>query len=441
MANETAVNDENKVFMEQLGSASRRNSGEAVEQEWDLCLRILGEAQRRANEILGKSRVSNQAKAEMDQVWTKVLEDIGELRRSQGKKLMHPLLEKEIMETLCRRGIESADDWREYIKTMEQDGDVMTEICELLDTDVSQVKRAVMALLEQRKSIFFQGSVSQPTVPNEGGGSNNPIPDDASDGSGVCDCKHANTGISKCVYGVRRDPGVFKGLKHENFEEFVRRFKRKYEVIGCDATLLEILGDDHLGGRAKNIFMALPRVTKERGLDVVIGEMTRLLSQESTAGRMRALTELRSLRMRSGQEANPDCTIEDRSLEYAQILLDNLSDWPEHFQLVGALHRVDPRKAYEEVKQLALSIEQSKVMFGVGRRSSVDQWRRRATQYRNCQEISIAKEDTFSHKGEEYMTGKMDRAEEMYGRDNYHEDLNFGSEAKDKCSTSRLGLR
>ncbi|KAK6017783.1 zinc knuckle, partial [Ostertagia ostertagi] len=113
-----------------------------------------------------------------------------------------------------------------------------------------------------------------------------------------------------------------------------------------------------------------------------------------------------------------------------QILLDNLSDWPEHFQLVGALHRVDPRKAYEEVKQLALSIEQSKVMFGVGRRSSVDQWRRRATQYRNCQEISIAKEDTFSHKGEEYMTGKMDRAEEMYGRDNYHEDLNFGSESQ-----------
>ncbi|KAK6061246.1 zinc knuckle [Cooperia oncophora] len=130
------------------------------------------------------------------------------------------------------------------------------------------------------------------------------------------------------------------------------------------------------------------------GLKAVTQEMARLMAYDSTAGRMRALTELKNLRMRPGQEvsefcvvlerlgkqANPECTLEDRSMEYAQILLDNLSDWPEHFQLVGALHRVEPRKAYEEVKQLALSIEQSRIMIGVNERGSMA-WKKRCAQY------------------------------------------------------------
>ncbi|XGW33950.1 hypothetical protein V3C99_018020 [Haemonchus contortus] len=112
--------------------------------------------------------------------------------------------------------------------------------------------------------------------------------------------------------------------------EFLRRFKRKYEqVIKSEATLIEISGDDHLAGRVKSIFAALPRITKEQGLDAVTREMTRLLSYDSTAGRMRALTELRNLELRPhqevaefwavleklGRQANPECTIEDRSLE------------------------------------------------------------------------------------------------------------------------------
>ncbi|XGW04174.1 hypothetical protein V3C99_015375, partial [Haemonchus contortus] len=140
-----------------------------------------------------------------------------------------------------------------------------------------------------------------------------------------------------------------RGTRGESFEEFLRRFKRKYEqVIKCEAALIEILDDDHLAGRAKSIFAALPRITREQGLDAVTREMARLLSYDSTARRMRALTELRSLKLRPhqevaefcavleklGRQANPECTIEDRSLEYAQILLDNLREWPEHFQLV-----------------------------------------------------------------------------------------------------------
>ncbi|KAL6731332.1 hypothetical protein Aduo_002206 [Ancylostoma duodenale] len=98
---------------------------------------------------------------------------------------------------------------------------------------------------------------------------------------------------------------------------------------------------------------------------------------KTTGGRLRALTELRGLRMKPNQsvahfcvlleklarQANPDSSLDDISMEYAQILLDNLSKWPEHVQLLAALHRVAPECAYNEVKQLALTIEQSKMMF------------------------------------------------------------------------------
>ncbi|KAK6009981.1 zinc knuckle [Ostertagia ostertagi] len=142
--------------------------------------------------------------------------------------------------------------------------------------------------------------------------------------------------------------------------------------------------------------MALPRSVKEQGFSVVVDEMARLLAQDSTAGRLRALTELRNLKMRPnqdvaefcvvlerlGQQANPGAAIEERSLEYAQILLDNLAGWPEHFQLVGALHKVEPHRAYNEVKQLALSIEQSKLMLAANRRAAGASWKNRSAHYR-----------------------------------------------------------
>ncbi|KAK6027468.1 hypothetical protein OSTOST_06499 [Ostertagia ostertagi] len=86
-------------------------------------------------------------------------------------------------------------------------------------------------------------------------------------------------------------PGVFRGNKSENFDEFIRRFKRKYGVVGFDdQTLLEILIDDHLEGRAKSVVLALPMSVREQGLEVVVEEMRRMLTNDSTAGRLRALT-------------------------------------------------------------------------------------------------------------------------------------------------------
>ncbi|VDL83075.1 unnamed protein product [Nippostrongylus brasiliensis] len=54
--------------------------------------------------------------------------------------------------------------------------------------------------------------------------------------------------ISGGSRGSRRTP-------KENFNEFLRKFERKYEtVIESEATLIDILADDYFAGRAKNIF-------------------------------------------------------------------------------------------------------------------------------------------------------------------------------------------
>ncbi|KAK6012772.1 hypothetical protein OSTOST_22050 [Ostertagia ostertagi] len=125
-------------------------------------------------------------------------------------------------------------------------------------------------------------------------------------------------------------PGVFRGNKSENFDEFIRRFNsRKYGAVGFDdQTLLDIMVDDHLWkGRAKSLLpWHMPSHVS------CVEELRRVLT-DSTAGRLRALTELRCLKRRIGQsvadfcgvledlgrQAYPSCSIKDRSLEYAQI--------------------------------------------------------------------------------------------------------------------------
>ncbi|VDL70757.1 unnamed protein product [Nippostrongylus brasiliensis] len=156
------------------------------------------------------------------------------------------------------------------------------------------------------------------------------------------------------------------------------RFKRKYlRVIRDDATLIEVLGDDHLQDRAKSIFKTMPSTIKTQGFEAVVRELGKLLANDSTAGRIRALTELRNLKMRPNQEvcdfcitleklamqANPGSHSSERSMELAQILLDNLRHWPEHVHLISALHKIGPDYAYDEVKQLAISMEQSRTMY------------------------------------------------------------------------------
>lgn len=187
------------------------------------------------------------------------------------------------------------------------------------------------------------------------------------------------------------DPRIYKGRPNENFKEFIRRFRRKYQrVILSDQSFVEILADDHLSGRAKSVFLSLPVQVRRRGFEEVVAEM----------GKLPAIVKLRDLKMRPnqdvaefvvvleklGRKANSEGAVEDRSLAFAQILLANLKHWPEHVPRLSALHRLRPENAYDEVKQLALSIELSKKMYGARERKGQDrnfEWKGRSRYYNN----------------------------------------------------------
>ncbi|VDL71215.1 unnamed protein product [Nippostrongylus brasiliensis] len=144
------------------------------------------------------------------------------------------------------------------------------------------------------------------------------------------------------------DRGKFSGKAREDFEEFHRRFRRKYGCLGLtDKVLLEILGDDHLEERAKNVFLAVPEEVVHLGFEAVVREMERAQASDSTAARMRArvekfktgpnqtITEFCVVLEKLARKANPESNIADRSLEYANIVLDKVRKWPEHVQLLS----------------------------------------------------------------------------------------------------------
>ncbi|KAK6024963.1 zinc knuckle [Ostertagia ostertagi] len=343
------------------------------------------------------------------------------------------VIQERICEVLDERGIDSEDEWDRYIATMEKDGEVLATVCDILNSNTLQVVSAARDLKarvvesgdcaqgerEEKRACEYgnanvqmaydigrdngrlqapptqwTGAVFEPRwrqcVENYLEGPNGP--------PGQC----STMDMINCFQSLSCvDPGVYKGKVNENFKEFIRRFRRKYQrVVVSDQTLIEILGDDHLGGRAKSVFLSLPMEVRNRGFEAVVEELGKLLADDCVAGRMRAIAELRELRIRPQQEvadfcvaleklgrkANPRGSIEDNSLEYAHILLSNLKQWPEHVQLLSVLHKARPEKAYEEVKQLALSIELSKRIYGgtqVEREDRHRDWKTRARSYKS----------------------------------------------------------
>ncbi|KHJ97255.1 zinc knuckle [Oesophagostomum dentatum] len=201
------------------------------------------------------------------------------------------VLHETISRVLSERGIETEQDWMEYVRTTERDEDVLADICEVLETDMLQVVQAVRDL---------------------------------------------KAGAKK------------KGDARREAQQ---------------------------GGRAKSTFLSLPAEVRRKGFDEVVREMAKLLAEDSVACRMRAIAQLRELRMRPGQDvaefclaleklgrkAYPDGSMEDRSLEFAQILLSNLKSWPEHVHLLSVLHgpsrerrgRTDPANIGHENEERA----------------------------------------------------------------------------------------
>ncbi|KAK6061946.1 hypothetical protein COOONC_00380 [Cooperia oncophora] len=262
--------------------------------------------------------------------WSKLaLEETNSCRRTN-------VIHGKICEVLDPRGIESEDEWEDYIITMEKDGDILATI-------------AVVNVVKDLRSKAVEENVVRFGNGNEGRSTSDPV-----------DCStvraQMETLCGELLGGNKRDT----------------RFRRKYQrVVTSDHTLIEILRDDHLGGRAKSMFLSPSAEIRNRGFEAAVAELGNFLAEDTVAGRMRAISELRELRIRPqqdvadfcvaleklGRKANPHGSTEDSSLEFAHILLSNLRDWPEHVQLLSALYRTKPEKAYEGVKQLALSIE------------------------------------------------------------------------------------
>ncbi|KAK6016934.1 zinc knuckle [Ostertagia ostertagi] len=318
-------------------------------------------------------------------------EELGRLHRKyRSNPSRAGTLVRCVMGTLAERGIETEEDWKEYVATMERDGEIIA----------ASIKEYVASLLKNGEENKAPGM---------------------SFGIDPVDYDHARR-YNESLQGNRCPTGatyvdnwslpssVTVAMREDTGMDVNTHLVNYLRAMTCADP--DILADDHLGGRAKNVFMSLPRVIREQGFEAVTSEMAKLLACDSTASRMRALTELRNLRIRPGQDvaefcvvleklgrqANPESSLEDRSMEYAQILLDNLSSWPEHFQLVGALHKVEPRRAYDELKSLALSIEQSKLILAAQRKDPLPAWRTRSAQYLGNRDARVANAGTATEE-------------------------------------------
>ncbi|EYC06194.1 hypothetical protein Y032_0077g1084 [Ancylostoma ceylanicum] len=398
-------------------------------------VRSLEELPVAISKLLDESRTSVRFRVPLEtELSTRVSSACESLNSLLLKENESHIVAQEMLSTLNCMGIETPEDLGCFLAVTERDGELIAELCQLLRTDASQIKNKIENLQrgiclhdqdedmgelnlrqgrqqglrgadncqEQNKSQMrsfrtaYKDRLSEARLRSE--------PRVRQLESLRMPSQQSNQGMDQHFLAYFQsmacaDPGVFKGFENENFHEFIRKFKRKYDnVVRDDATLLEILADDHLRGRAKTMYLSIPQHIKDEGFESVVSQLASMLACDSTAARIKALTALRNLRLRPGQEiadfcvalekfgrkANPQCTIEERSMEYAQILLENVANWPEYVQLIGTLHRIEPKHAYNEIKQLAIGIEQSRRLCTVEKGNTSMEtraWRDRANAY------------------------------------------------------------
>ncbi|KHJ80512.1 hypothetical protein OESDEN_19813 [Oesophagostomum dentatum] len=168
----------------------------------------------------------------------------------------------------------------------ERDGEMLSQLCDLLDTDMLQIVNVVKDIKQQADRIT-DGNRRNDAASNQGREDEVTGVSDARDWrpSTVTSSVEAIVGTSQqmslamlnCIQSLSWvDPGVYGVGQNESFSEFIRRFKRKYgRVVTSDKALVEILGDGHLDGRAKSMFLSLPESVKKMDLENVVEEMGR----------------------------------------------------------------------------------------------------------------------------------------------------------------------
>ncbi|KAK6033260.1 hypothetical protein OSTOST_00527 [Ostertagia ostertagi] len=113
---------------------------------WTECVRVVQEAKHRAVTILSKANVAKELKMGLENEWVLVVDTVQTLVE---EALQYPGIPEGpmlgIAGLLTQRGIESEEEWEEYIKTVEKDGKLINESCEMFDTGVFQLKQTIEA--------------------------------------------------------------------------------------------------------------------------------------------------------------------------------------------------------------------------------------------------------------------------------------------------------
>ncbi|RCN29071.1 hypothetical protein ANCCAN_25172 [Ancylostoma caninum] len=158
------VNDEN-VAQDQVRVPCDRG---ASEEGFAECVKVLREVQLKVTGILSECRVARQTKVEIENELDRASKEVERnLGGIQTKSSIPIGLMDVIAETLAQRGIDSELEWREYVRTMERDGEIVADICESLNIDALQIKDVVSepqrrASREKDGKAAVEGQEQQP---------------------------------------------------------------------------------------------------------------------------------------------------------------------------------------------------------------------------------------------------------------------------------------
>ncbi|XGW23594.1 hypothetical protein V3C99_005654, partial [Haemonchus contortus] len=204
--------------------------------------------------------------------------------------------------------------------------------------------------------------------------------EDSENESSVSQRVRSNTRIGSIVDETMRDyfrslamPDikVFNNESNQKFEDFIRTFKLKYPRRAYSEKDRKEILVGYLGGEAKLHYNTLSSTVKNSPFDTVVKELKnrmRLESQESQAEALRAMRMLKKKKHQSvvqfclelellSSKAYPSCDEAALALIRAEVLHEQLREWPEAYHLYEILTNEEGYHVYERMKDAALRIE------------------------------------------------------------------------------------
>uniref|UniRef100_W6NG55 Zinc finger domain containing protein n=1 Tax=Haemonchus contortus TaxID=6289 RepID=W6NG55_HAECO len=175
---------------------------------------------------------------------------------------------------------------------------------------------------------------------------------------------------------------TFKDAQGKNFDEFIMKFKMKYQNLRLRNNLLNQLLISKLEGYPKAVAQALPKILREGNFDDLVEALRSKFKCNDSAVQMKAYMDLKRLRKtgdvtrycleleRLTRDAYPDASEEELSRTRAGELVSQLTDWPEYLQLYTTMEIAPKGLAYEMVKTMAQRCERSKEVAAIMRNAS-----------------------------------------------------------------------